>query len=483
MTAMPHTPRQTSERPMAVYALTPGGAALARRIAGKLGGVLYLPERLCVPNRGVGNAGGADNARPHEVTAPARDTAAGTPSDVPRAASGNPDAPTALPFTSLAELVTRTFRLHPGHVFVAATGIVVRCIAPHIASKAQDPCVVVCDQRGAFAISLLSGHLGGGNDLARQVAEATCGTPVITTATDTEGLPSFDLLAARAGLVMADIAMVRHVNGALLAGEPVWICDSADTLGLRATNALADEAGTDHIGTHGALAACGGDTTAPGRPAPLFRFVNDPADLPPDAPSVLVSPHDHLGAPRRLVLHPRVLHVGTGCKRGVDGNVIEARIREVLAAARLAPASVAALASVDIKADEHGLHRAAAALGTRLHLFDAASLAAVPVPHPSPKAAEVLGVPEVGVAEAAALLSARQAGDAVLLVPKSAARGVTVAVAIAPAAVAVPAPGPSALRACSPTVSTGPTSSSGAASATVTTAPTSPTSPTGETTA
>jgi cobalt-precorrin 5A hydrolase len=372
-----------------VYALTPGGAALARRIAGELGGVVYLPDRLC---------------------------AAG-----------------AQPFASLAELVARTFRLHPGHVFVAATGIVVRCIAPHITTKTDDPCVVVCDQRGAHAISLLSGHLGGGNDLARRVAAVTGGVPVITTATDTEGLPSFDLLAARAGLAMADIAMVRHVGGALLAGEPVWVCDPEDRLGLRATGPVPGIA-------------------APDRPSPphissphisaRFRFVNAPGDLPPEAPSVLVTPYNHLAAPRRLVLHPRVLHVGVGCKRGIDGAVIEARIREALSDAHLAPASIAALASADLKADEPGLRRAAAALGADLHFFDAAGLAAVPVPHPSPKAAEVLDVARVGVAEAAALLSARHArADAALLVPKSAGQGVTVAVA-APVDTSGPPPSP-----------------------------------------
>jgi cobalt-precorrin 5A hydrolase len=414
---------------MAVYALTPGGAALARRIAGALDGMLYLPERLC--------AASTDGAA----------------SDMP----GTAEIPAAQPFASLADLVARTFRLHSGHVFVAATGIVVRCIAPHITTKVQDPCVVVCDQRGAFAISLLSGHLGGGNELARQVAAVTGGTPVITTATDTEGLPSFDLLAARAGLAMADIAMVRHVNGALLAGEPVWICDPGDRLGLRFNGTMPDEAGVEHTGAHHAPEASGDRAGVPPHPAPLFRFVAAPADLPPDAPSVLITPHDHLDAPRRLILHPRVLHVGTGCKRGVDGAIIEARIRDVLAAAHLAPASVAALASVDIKADEPGLHHAAAALGADLHFFDAASLAAVPVPHPSPKAAEVLGVPHVGVAEAAALLSARQACDAsVLLVPKSAAQGVTVAVAIAPAA-AAPDGGFCALAACPPTAPTVPT--------------------------
>lgn len=384
---MSRIPLFAAPRPLAVYALTPGGAELARRIARTLDGVLYLPQRLCAS------------------TAPETGPESGPAGSGPDRTA---DMPPAHPFTSLTALVARTFRQHPGHVFVAAAGIAVRCIAPHLVAKTDDPCVVVCDQRGQHAVSLLSGHLGGGNDLARRVAAVTGGTPVLTTATDTEGLPSLDLLANRAGLAMADIAAVRHVNGALLAGEAVWICDPRDRLGLRTADT-----------------ACNAD-----RPAPLFRFVNAPGRLPRDAPTVLVTAHAHLAAPRRLVLHPRVLHVGVGCRRGTDGATIEARVREVLHSAGLVPAAVAALASADIKADEPGLLRAAAALGADLRFFDAAGLAAVPVPHPSAKAAEVLGVAKVGVAEAAALLSARQRGDrAALVLPKQTGTGVTVAVA------------------------------------------------------
>ena len=83
-------------------------------------------------------------------------------------------------------------------VCVMAAGIVVRGIAPYLKGKDTDPAVVVVDEAGQFAISLLSGHLGGANELARRVAKVLGGTPVITTATDVHGLPALDVLAVGA---------------------------------------------------------------------------------------------------------------------------------------------------------------------------------------------------------------------------------------------------------------------------------------------
>jgi len=60
--------------------------------------------------------------------------------------------------------------VYPRHVFIAASGIVVRAVAPHLTAKDQDPAVVVLDQEGDYVISLVSGPLGGANDLAREVA-------------------------------------------------------------------------------------------------------------------------------------------------------------------------------------------------------------------------------------------------------------------------------------------------------------------------
>ena len=85
--------------------------------------------------------------------------------------------------------------------------------------------MVVVDEAGQFAVSLLSGHLGGANELARQVAKISGGTPVITTATDVQGLPALDLLAVEHGLTIENLAGVRPVHMALLAGRPVRLVD------------------------------------------------------------------------------------------------------------------------------------------------------------------------------------------------------------------------------------------------------------------
>ncbi len=112
---------------IAIYALTRKGLKLAEKLASDFGGTVYASTRFTE---------GRD----------------------------------ARPFDSLPKLVSETFAQFDGHVFVAAAGIVVRCIAPYLQSKETDPAVVCLDQEGRFAVSLLSGHLGGGNELAARCA-------------------------------------------------------------------------------------------------------------------------------------------------------------------------------------------------------------------------------------------------------------------------------------------------------------------------
>jgi len=106
-----------------------------------------------------------------------------------------PLAPAAVPFASLKPALEERFRSYRGHVCVMATGIVVRLVAGLLVHKAEDPAVVVVDEGGGFAISLVSGHLGGANALARQVAAVLGARPVITTATDVNGVPAVDVVA------------------------------------------------------------------------------------------------------------------------------------------------------------------------------------------------------------------------------------------------------------------------------------------------
>ena len=106
-------------------------------------------------------------------------------------------------------------------IFVGAVGIAVRAIAPHCKSKAADPAVVVVDEGENFAVPLLSGHLGGANALARALAKACGAVPVITTATDVNGLFAVDLWAKAQNCAVLEPERIKRVSGALLAGQTV----------------------------------------------------------------------------------------------------------------------------------------------------------------------------------------------------------------------------------------------------------------------
>ena len=123
---------------------------------------------------------------------------------------------------SLAEWTSVQFVQSDALIFVGAVGIAVRAIAPHCKSKTTDPAVVVVDECGRFAVPILSGHLGGANDLARAIA-AVCGAvPVLTTATDAHGIFAVDEWAKHQNCMVLEPERIKLVSGKLLAGQPVY---------------------------------------------------------------------------------------------------------------------------------------------------------------------------------------------------------------------------------------------------------------------
>jgi len=295
-------------------------------------------------------------------------------------------------FDSLRELVAATFGRFDGHVFIAAAGIVVRTIAAHIAAKDRDPAVVNMDPEGRFVISLLSGHLGGANDLARKCAEITGGQAVITTATDTAGVVSVDVLARDRGLHLADLDEVRNVNAALLEGRMVPVYDPLGCLGE-----------LDPVS---------------------FSMVESPGDFKPGDPGVWVHWMEGWSRPGVLRLHAPVLSLGVGCRRGTPMEEVLDLIHHVLDENGLARKSVAVMGTADIKHDEEGLLDTARELNVPLEFFEAEELASVSTPTPSSMVEQYVGT--ASVSEAAALLLSR-GGE--LLVAKQKSERVTVAVA------------------------------------------------------
>ena len=122
--------------------------------------------------------------------------------------------------TDLNTWTGNAFSNYDGIVFISACGIAVRAIAPHLKSKTTDPAVVVADEKGQFAISLVSGHIGQANELTLSVAHAIQATPVITTATDVNGLFSIDSWASRHHLFISNMKIAKEISARLLRGFP-----------------------------------------------------------------------------------------------------------------------------------------------------------------------------------------------------------------------------------------------------------------------
>jgi cobalt-precorrin 5A hydrolase/precorrin-3B C17-methyltransferase len=279
-----------------------------------------------------------------------------------------------------------------------ATGATVRLLAPLLSDKHTDPGVVCVDEAGRFAVALTGGHDGGANDAARRIAALLGAEPVVTTATDSTGLPPLDSFGADLGFRLADVAPVAAVTRALLDGAGVELV--ADT-----------------------------DWPVPPLPADpgpgsVVPEAGDAARPAPPRPRLVVS--DRVDAEGDLVYRPPSLVVGVGASRGVTAEAVGAVVDAALRG--LAPESVRALATVDLKADEEGIRAVARERGWPLLTYPAADLAGEDVPNPSEVVRAAVGTPSV--AEAAALRAARDAGrGATLVVPKQVTPTATAAVA------------------------------------------------------
>lgn len=135
-------------------------------------------------------------------------------------------------FESLKSFVADIFTKFDALIFICATGIAVRVIAPHIVSKLQDPAVIVIDERGQNVISLLSGHVGGANELTLKIATALNANPVITTATDVENKFAVDSFAAKFGLRPEPKDAIKIINSAILRNEEIYLTAGNNKLNL-----------------------------------------------------------------------------------------------------------------------------------------------------------------------------------------------------------------------------------------------------------
>lgn len=282
--------------------------------------------------------------------------------------------------TSYSEFVAASFAAYDRFLFIGAMGICVRCIAPCVSDKYADPAVVCMDSTGQFVVPVLSGHVGGANEWARQIASILGAQAVVTTQSDCNGVWPLDLLAARFGWQTAcsheemNRAIARFVNQERVS----LLLDIKDE-------------GTAWL-----------ERTLP----PYVKVYYHYADIPFEETDLLiaVTPYEYEAPVQALYYRPQVLHLGVGCKKQCVPDGIAEYIEKMMHAHGLSPLSLATVGTIELKKDEPLLK----ALRERwkqakVCIYSAEELSGLEIPHPSQKVYEVTGV--YGVAESAALKS------------------------------------------------------------------------------
>lgn len=208
---------------------------------------------------------------------------------------------------NFTEELERKFNSYDGHIFIMATGIVIRKIAPLIKSKDIDPAVLVVDEGENFVISLLSGHIGGANELAYKVAQTCSLLPIITTSSDVTGKIAIDTLAQKLNCEMESLTKAKELTSLIVDNKKVDI--------LLPQNVKVGESKNS-------------------------------------SGVVVVSNKKNIDIMR---LYPKNLIIGMGCRRGTSKKELAEALDEVMTKHNLAYESIKKIATVDIKADEVGM--------------------------------------------------------------------------------------------------------------------------------
>ena len=304
-------------------------------------------------------------------------------------------------------LVARLFGECERLVLMMPVGAAVRLLAEHIGHKHTDAAVVCVDDAGRFAVSLLSGHVGGGDALAGQVAAAIGATAVITSASHVLGTLAVDLLGSEFGWrIEASSAMVTRASAAVVNGDPVGVYqDVGEQDWWDAEEPLPPN-----------ISLCGSVEELARFPNVLL--ISDRVDV-----------SDRVAGlkPETLVVYrPRSLVVGIGSRRGVGVGELEGLLRGTFAAEGLAVESIRCIATAELKRDEAAIGLLARWLGAPMRYYGADELNRMPGPSGASESQRLLGI--VGVAEPAALLASR--GE--IVVPKVRSAAATLAVARVP---------------------------------------------------
>lgn len=252
---------------------------------------------------------------------------------------------------SLTEFVGKNFNKVDRLVFVCATGIAVRAIAPYLNHKSVDPAVVVLDETGRYCISLLSGHAGGANTFAEKLSELIGATPVITTATDNEGKFAVDEFARKNNLVIGNWKLAKEVSVRILEDENVYFCSDVPVSGFLPEGLIAIT------------------------PEELYGISMEKTAVHITSDFELEEISEKYGDDLQILkLVPKHIAVGIGCKKNTSAKKIRKAISSCMEECGFDIKAINSVASIDLKKEEAGIIEFCAEQEVDFYTFSAEEL-------------------------------------------------------------------------------------------------------------
>ncbi|SHI67817.1 cobalt-precorrin 5A hydrolase [Lutispora thermophila] len=299
-----------------------------------------------------------------------------------------PRKPLAADFKNVME---KLFNDYEALICIMACGIVVRSIAPYLKSKQLDPAVVVVDELGRFAISLISGHIGGANRLAEKVAAAIGAAPVITTATDINRVVAFDELALMNNCAIENIGNLKYISSELVNGGKICLLSHCKLKGVLPNNI---------------------ELYDPEHSYEAAVILSNQRETPVIAEKI-------------LYLRPKNLIIGIGCKRGKTRQEIKNAVMDFMTKSGKSLLSVRCIASINLKSEEKGINEFSKEMRIPFKTFSVDEIKRIEYQFfCSDFVRKTTGVGNV--AEACAVLAGT---DAKLIYPKTVYDGITLALA------------------------------------------------------
>ena len=312
---------------------------------------------------------------------------------------------------SLEEWAFKCVNSREAMLFIGAAGIAVRTIAPYLKSKLTDSPVIVMDDAARFVIPLISGHVGGANELAAKIAAAFGAECVITTSTDVNNVFAIDNFAMKNHLGIINKDGIAKVSAKLLDGEAITIgIDDGIEIDKESYDAFL-KSGKGNVRIvekdfFGKQDACLDEECYSQKPD---VWIGDPDER-----------SDAL-----LYLYPKIIALGIGCKKGKTAEEISKFVFDRLSCAGIARDDIFCAASIDVKKDEEGLVSFAAKNRFEFATFSAEELESI-----EGNFAESDFVRNtVGTGSVAERAAVAASGNGELVMRKQAENGVTVAAA------------------------------------------------------